>query len=722
MANHDGHIGDARILEVSTSLAGAFAGQFATGLGATVRALRAEATRPREAWLDDGKAVTVAGSEQLRAAAIEAAPGHDAVIWDDTYGHLGAMPPEIRDQVSYSVELAGSHHTRGPWSEATLLAESGLAHLTGHRDGPPIPLPGHPVAMFMGAHGFAALASAVANAAAPGPAAHQRIAAVELLAGFHQFGLIDYLCNGRERRRNGRRWSNSHPIGCPTACLDGYVAVCPTTPDQFFRFGVMLGEPGLSEDPRFQTPAGRLEHADDIDARMEQFFATRTREELFATANELGVPLAPLMDPEEVLADPNLEARGFWRASGGIRVPDLGLTALPSGSVQAATPGPKRLPLEGLRVVEFSKVWAGPLAGRALADLGAEVVRIESPWSRGPAVIPPGTAVGAIAFPNDDPGERPWNRLGMVNIVSRSRKSVCLDIKDARGREIAQQLCQQSDVIVDNNRPGALDRSGLGYEAVSAGNPGVVFVEISGYGADSAYRDYPAYGPVTEAMAGIDWLIRDPRAPDVPLQSGMGLPDPIIAAFAAARVAAGLNRRHATGRGEFIDLSQIECVVTFLGDVFAEWQQTGEDDRGWEIAGDPANHAVAAPEGRYLVTTASEASADAPDQLDGTLDPRELRTVGVAAAWDNSPSEVLKSEQLRDLWIDFDHPDVGNLPYDGNPILTTDGRSVATRFPSLGEHNREVITSWLDRSASEAAELEADGVLLTVPQAPSAGV
>jgi crotonobetainyl-CoA:carnitine CoA-transferase CaiB-like acyl-CoA transferase len=720
VADAIGHIGDARILEVSTTLAGAFAGQFAAGLGATVRALRGEAARPRERWLDNGKAITVAGSEALRAAAIEATPGLDVVIWDDTYGRLGTMPPEIRDQVPYSVELAGSHHTRGPWTEATLLAESGLAHLTGNRDGPPIALPGHPVAMFMGAHGFAALASAVANAASPGPAAHLRIAAVELLAGFHQFGLIDYLCNGRERRRNGRRWSNSHPIGCPTACLDGYVAVCPTTPDQFFRFGVMLGEPGLSEDPRFLTSAGRLEHADDLDALMEQFFATRTREELFATANELGVPLAPLMDPDEVLADPNLQQRGFWRSSGGIRVPDLGLTALPSGSVQGAAPGPKRLPLEGLRVVEFSKVWAGPLAGRALADLGAEVVRIESPWSRGPAVVPSGAAVQAIAFPNDDPGERPWNRLGMVNILNRSRKSICLDIKDARGRAIAQQLCQRADVIVDNNRPGALDRSGLGYGAVSATNPGVVFVGMSGYGANSAYRDYPAYGPVTEAMAGIDWLIRDQRHPDVPLQSGMGLPDPIIAAFAAARVAAGLNRRRATGRGEFIDLSQVECVVTFLGDVFAAWQQASEDERGWELAGDPANRTVAAPDGRYLVTTAPGTSVDTPAQRDGPLDPRRLRAASVAAAWDNSPNEVLESEQLRDLWIDFDHPDVGKLPYDGNPILTADGRSAATRFPSLGEHNREVVTSWLGRSASEAAELEADGVLLTVPQGPLA--
>jgi crotonobetainyl-CoA:carnitine CoA-transferase CaiB-like acyl-CoA transferase len=717
----EGHIGDFRLLEVSDSPAGAFAGQFAAGLGAAVHVVRPGAAPPAASWLDDGKEVTVAGHAEVRAAAVEAAGGMDAVIWDDSYGGLGVMPEQMRALVPYTLELAGSHVTRGPWSEATLLAESGLAHLTGYPDGPPVPLPGHQVAMLMGAHGFAALGSAVANGAAPGPGAHLRIAAVELLAGLHQFGLIDYLCNGRLRRRNGGRWSNAHPIGCPTRCLDGYVAVCPSTPDQFMRFCLMLERPELVEDPRFLTAASRLAHADDLDEIMVEFFATRTRAELFATANELGAPLAPLTDPDEVLADPNLEQRGFWRTSGGVKVPGLGLTKLPAGSKRATTPGPKGRPLEGVRVVEFSKVWAGPLVGRALADLGAEVVRVESPWSRGPAVVPAGAAVETVVFPNDEPGERPWNRMGIGNILNRSKKAVCLDIKDPRGRQIAQRLCSRADVIIDNNRPGALDRSELGYEAVSAGNPGVVFVAISGYGAQSAYRDYPAYGPVTEAMGGLNWLTRDPRSPDIPLPTGMGLPDPIIAAMATARVAAGLNARRASGQGQYIDLSQVECTATFLGDVFAEWQRASVADRDWRLSRDPASRTVPSAGGRFLVVTTplEQSAGDAIPDGDFPLDPPALRANSIAAAWDNSPSDVLESDELRDFWVEFDHPDVGRLPYDGNPILTAAGRSAATRFRSLGEDNREVMMSWLGHSADQSAELEAAGVLLTEPRAPS---
>jgi crotonobetainyl-CoA:carnitine CoA-transferase CaiB-like acyl-CoA transferase len=483
----------------------------------------------------------------------------------------------------------------------------------------------------------------------------------------------------------------------------------------------MLERPELVEDPRFLTAASRLEHADDLDEIMVEFFATRTRAELFATANELGAPLAPLTDPDEVLADPNLEERGFWRSSGGIKVPDLGLTKLRPGSTHAASPGPKARPLEGVRVVEFSKVWAGPLVGRALADLGAEVVRVESPWSRGPAVVPAGAAVETVVFPDDEPGERPWNRMGIGNILNRSKKAVCLDIKDSRGRQIAQRLGARADVIIDNNRPGALDRSELGYEAVSAGNPGVVFVAISGYGASSAYRDYPAYGPVTEAMGGLNWLTRDRRFPDEPLPTGMGLPDPIVAAMATARVAAGLNARRASGRGEYIDLSQVECTATFLGDVFAAWQQAPVEDRDWRLSQDPANSAVPADGGRFLVATASPDEPAGGSVPEGTfpLDPHALRAKSIAAAWDNSPRDVLESDQLREFWVEFDHPDVGRLRYDGNPILTAGGRAAATRFPSLGESNRDVMMSWLGYSADEFAEMEAAGVLVTRPRMPS---
>jgi crotonobetainyl-CoA:carnitine CoA-transferase CaiB-like acyl-CoA transferase len=223
-----------------------------------------------------------------------------------------------------------------------------------------------------------------------------------------------------------------------------------------------------------------------------------TRDHLFTRGNEIGIPIAPVVDPSEILDDANLARRGFWRTEGDRKVPSLGLSAIPPLPIHAPAPAGRRLPLEGVRVVEFTKVWAGPLAGRALADLGADVVRIEAPWSRGPASIPAGAAVKPAIYPSDDPGERPWNRQGIANILHRSKRSVCLDIKDVRAREIAAELCAAADIVLDNNRPGALDRSRLGYAAISARNPGVIFVGMSGYGSlDSGYRDYPAYGPVT---------------------------------------------------------------------------------------------------------------------------------------------------------------------------------------------------------------------------------
>ena len=702
-------------------MAGSFAGHLAASLGATVQKVQAGAARKSEAWLDDGKELIPCEPSDLAAVATAAARGVDAVIWDDIYGRLGGMPAEFRDSVPYTLELFGSRAFAGPWSDATLMAEAGISYLTGNRDGPPVPLPGHPAAMLVGSHGFGALASAIANGAAPGPAAHTQMAAVELLAGFHQFGLIDYLCNGRSRRRNGRRWSNTHPVGVPVPCLDGHVALCPATPEQFFGLCLLLERPEIAEDPRFLSPTVRLENADALDEIMEAFFASRTRDELFAAGNELGVPISPLRNPDEVLADSSLEARGFWRERNGIKVPSSDVTTLPTGSAVDPVSGPKSLPLEGLRVVELTKVWAGPLLGRALADLGAEVVKVESPWARGPAVVTPEISSTAVVFPGDEPGERPWNRMGILNILNRSKKSIAVDIKDPQGGRIVRELCRQADIVVENNRPGALDRSDLGYEAISAENPGVVFVGISGYGAESPFRDYPAYGPVTEAMAGLTWWIRDGEHPEVALQTGWGIPDPVVAAMAVARVGAALNARRATGKGQFIDLSQVESCVTFQGDLFVEWQEADVAERTWRMGTDSGTSAKADGEGSFIVQTRLGLDGDAAVRSGpprSALTVERLRELGVAAARDNSPAGVLNSAELWDFWIEFDHPDTGALRYDGNPVLNADGRLPAAVFPSLGEDNRQILVSWLGYSEGDCEALENDGTLVSVPRLP----
>lgn len=710
------HIGQATVLEVSGSLAGAFVGKLAQDLGArVVRAVPAGAD-DEPTWLDRGKTTVPIHLDAVVELAGEY--GADAVIWDDTYGRRGPLPSAVRDAVTYSIELLGSRKTHGPWSEATLLAEAGVAHLTGFRDGPPIPLPGHQVAMLTGSNGFTALGGAIANKTAGAEGAHISLAAVEMLAGLHQFGLIDYVSNGRSRRRNGMRWSNNHPLGT-FPCSDGFIAVCTPTDVQFQSLCLLLGVPEVAGDERFLTATRRFENADELDAIIAPQFAKHSRDYLFRTGNELGAPVAPVVDPDELLEDANLEHRAFWKAADGVKEPDAGVAQIPEAVPAVPAAGSKRLPLEGVRVVEFTKVWAGPLAGRALADLGADVVCIESPWSRGPEVVPPGASVIPAIYPGDDPGERPWNRQGIRNILNRSKKSVCLDIKDERARKLAQELCASADVILDNNRPRALDRSGLGYEAISELNPGVIFAAISGYGTDrSLYRDYGAYGPVTEALGGLVWWIRDERAETVPLPTGMGFPDPVIGAMATARIAAALNTRVATGRGEFIDLSQVECTALFLGDVITAWQTASPDERTWRLAAEPGSKAVLDPASDTYVMVTSLA-ADEFAEPAGT-NPETWRAAGHAAAWDRDAKAVFESPELADFWVELRHPDVGSLLYDGNPFFDASGRLPVETFPSLGDHNRQVLASWLGIDENECARLEAEDVLLSRPRSPMA--
>lgn len=715
------HLGELRVVEVSISQAGALVGKLTADLGAAVERLvisQPSSLSRAGSWLDAGK------SERVVTLASVASEAHrtDVLIWDDIYGRLGPMPERLRYSASFTLELVGSFVNHGPWSEATLLAESGLAHLTGRTDGPPIPLPGHQVAMLTGCQGFAALGAAIANGLAGTPQAHLQLAAVEVLAGLHQFSLIDYVCNGRIRRRSGRRWTNNHPIGT-FPCNDGHVAVCSATDEQFVMLCIALDVPEFAEDPRFQTATSRHEHADELDAIIAPRIAAMGRNDVFKRGNETGVPIAPVLDPDEILAEPNLHNRRFWALQNGVKIPRLGVHPITSPSLATRSDSRPGRPMAGLKVVEFTKVWAGPLAGRTLADLGAEVIRIEAPFSRGPADVPPGAAVKPAIFPRDEPGNRPWNRQGIANILHRSKKSVCLDIKDQRARQIAYDLCCQADVILDNNRPDALSRSGLGFEDVASNNPRVIFVGMSGYGArGSAYRDYPAYGPVTEAMGGLVWWIRDGREPDIPLPTGVGFPDPIIAALAAARVSAALNERLATGQGSFVDLSQVECTAIFLGDLLMKWQRSPVGGRSWRMGREPGSLALRAAEGGYIVVTDPNGRYDsaALERLVGTRapDPDRLRDAGLAAAWDNDAPRVLRSPELSDFWVDFDHPDVGRYTYDGNPFVAGGERLPSHIFASLGEHNRAVLKAWLGYDDTECDRLEANGVLVSTPRPP----
>jgi crotonobetainyl-CoA:carnitine CoA-transferase CaiB-like acyl-CoA transferase len=313
-----------------------------------------------------------------------------------------------------------------------------------------------------------------------------------------------------------------------------------------------------------------------------------------------------------------------------------------------------------------------------------------------------------------------------------------------------KRLCREADVIIENNLPGALQRSGLGYEALARENPGLIYATISGYGLRTSISHYPAYGPATEGRTGLEWWIRDSRSPHEPLPTGMGYPDVAIAMQAATGIITALLRRKETGLGGFLDLSQIDATLFVQSELLYRWQAAPTDTRTWQV-GQPQNLStiplvpeadlwcvarkndlpgiVAALAGSYDHPAAPCAHCPAgrlPEeqvlmhtaQLQGAERIMVwLRDRGFDCALVRDPAHVYTSPQLEDFWTTISHPDIGTYRYDNTPVSWNGTRRAPTTFPGLGEHNHAVVGSWLGACDGEVDALEASGAFATMPPA-----
>lgn len=234
------------------------------------------------------------------------------------------------------------------------------------------------------------------------------------------------------------------------------------------------------------------------------------------------------------------------------------MTAPPETDPQAA-PDAKAGPLRGLRVVEVGQLLAGPFCGQLLGDLGADVVKLEDP-GRGDPLRQWGR-------------ERPQGQSVWWSIVGRNKRSVTVNLREPEGQDIARRLIAQADVVVENFRPGTMERWGLGYEALRELNPGLVMVRVSGFGQDGPYASRPGYGAIGEAMGGLRYVVGDPSTP--PSRMGISIGDTLAAMFATIGALAALRERDASGQGQVVDSAIYEAVLGVMESLVPEWQLTG---------------------------------------------------------------------------------------------------------------------------------------------------
>ncbi len=214
--------------------------------------------------------------------------------------------------------------------------------------------------------------------------------------------------------------------------------------------------------------------------------------------------------------------------------------------------------LAGLKVVELGQLIAGPFASKLLGEFGADVIKIE----------PPGTG---------DP-LRKWRVLKddtslWWHVQTRNKRSLALDLRSEEGQEIVRRLIDEADIVIENFRPGTLEKWGLGWEALSERNPGLIMVRISGYGQTGPYRDRPGFGVIGEAMGGLRYLSGHPDQPSV--RVGISIGDSLSALYGVIGALLALQERHRSGQGQYIDVALYESVFAMMESLIPEYDNAG---------------------------------------------------------------------------------------------------------------------------------------------------
>jgi CoA:oxalate CoA-transferase len=393
------------------------------------------------------------------------------------------------------------------------------------------------------------------------------------------------------------------------------------------------------------------------------------------------------------------------------------------------TPGPPLL--AGLRVLDMTQVLSGPFGAQILADLGADVIKLEPPQGDLARAMQP-------YFVGDD----------SVYFISlnRNKRSIAVDLKQSEGVDLVRRLAARCDVVIENNRPGVLDRLGLKANDIRRDNPRVIWCAITGFGQDGPYRDKPAYDMIVQALSGGMSLTGEPGGR--PVRAGIPIGDIAAGMYAAIAILAALNRRHATGQGETIDISMLDCQAAMLTYQAAYFLHSGKGPGRQGSGHDsiPVYRAFTGGDGQdFVICAITEANwralarvlaepalatdarfATPRDRYDNRLPlwahleeafkarpaadwVARLEAESVPVAVVNTLDQVVADPQIRHrgMVAELEAPDGRHARVMGNPMKFAATPAAPTRFaPQLGEDTAEVLGEVLGMSAGELAELE----------------
>ena len=392
-------------------------------------------------------------------------------------------------------------------------------------------------------------------------------------------------------------------------------------------------------------------------------------------------------------------------------------------------------PLKGIRVLDLTRILAGPYATMILRDLGAEVVKIEQP----------GVGDEARDF---GPFKNGFSLYFMS--VNRGKKSVTLNLKSVRGKELFLELVKQSDILVENFRPGAMEKLGLDYQSLKIHHPSLLYAACSGFGQTGPYAMRGAYDMIIQGMGGIISITGEPDRP--PVRVGTSIGDITSALFTAIGLLSALRHRDQTGEGQLIDVGMLDCQVAILENAMVRYFSTGDIPRPlgrrhpaitpFEIFESADGYVVIAIGNNELWRKFCE-HVDRPELIDDerfhtnalrtenheslfpilaeimcrrTTDAwvEALETIGVPCGPVNTIDKVANDPQVlaREMIAEVEHDITGTVQIPGIPIkLSETPGQIDAPAPNLGEHTSEVLTSLLGLGMEEVNQLKQDGIV-----------
>jgi len=394
-------------------------------------------------------------------------------------------------------------------------------------------------------------------------------------------------------------------------------------------------------------------------------------------------------------------------------------------------------PLAGLRVVEMGTLLAGPFCGQLLGDFGAEVIKVEPP--------------------NQGDPMRSWGREKAHGkslwwpTVARNKKSVTINLREEEGQQLARDLIAEADFVLENFRPGTMERWGLGYEDLKKINPGLIMIRVSGYGQTGPYSKRAGFGAIGEAMGGLRYVCGDPSTP--PSRMGISIGDTLAATFACVGALSALHHRNQTGEGQIVDSAIYEAVLNMMESLVTEYDQAGyvRERTGAILPNVAPSNVYPTSDGTFILIAANQDTvfgrlAEAMGQPELATDERYATHIArgetqkelddLIAVW----TKTKTAEELEDLMDEYgipsgkiyrtpemledahfkareaivttQHPVFGELKMQNvAPKLSSTPGVIRSPAPELGENNDEIYKSVLKKSDDDLVALSEKGII-----------